>query len=56
MVDLWRPVLEDKIGQRLDVLKNFTEDQARFGDAIHDVLQALELGDDRNADQDEDDD
>ena len=56
MVDLWRPVLEDKIGQRLDVLKNFTEDQARFGDAIHDLLQALELGDDRNADQDEDDD
>ncbi|TKT71520.1 cobaltochelatase subunit CobT [Afipia massiliensis] len=55
MVDLWRPVLEDKIGTRLDVLKNFTEDQARFGDALHDVLQALELGDDRNADQDEDD-
>jgi cobaltochelatase CobT len=55
MVDLWRPVLEDKIGPRLDVLKNFTEDQARFGDAIHDLLQALELGDDRNADQDEDD-
>ncbi|MES2601601.1 MAG: cobaltochelatase subunit CobT [Pseudomonadota bacterium] len=56
MVDLWRPVLEDKIGPRLDILKNFTEDQARFGDAIHDLLQALELGDDRNADQDEDDD
>lgn len=56
MVDLWRPVLEDKIGPRLDLLKNFTEDQSRFGDAIHDLLQALELGDDRNADQDENDD
>ncbi|MCR6733936.1 MAG: cobaltochelatase subunit CobT [Afipia sp.] len=55
MVDLWRPVLEDKIGARLDLLKNFTEDQSRFGDAIHDLLQALELSDDRNADQEEDD-
>lgn len=55
MVDLWRPVLEDKIGPRLDILKNFTEDQSRFGDAVHDLLQALELGDERNTDQDEDD-
>jgi len=55
MVDLWRPVLEDKIGPRLDTLKNFTEDQSRFGDVVHDLLQALELSDDRNADQDEDD-
>jgi cobaltochelatase CobT len=28
MVDLWRPVLEDKIGPRLDRLKEFTEDQS----------------------------
>ncbi len=55
MVDLWRPILEDKIGQRLDQLKTHTEDQAKFGDAVHDLLQALELGDDRNTDQDEDD-
>ncbi|HEX7789437.1 MAG TPA: cobaltochelatase subunit CobT [Afipia sp.] len=55
MVDLWRPVLEDKIGSRLDLLKNLTEDQSRFGDVVHDLLQALELSDDRNADQDEDD-
>jgi len=55
MVDLWRPTLEDKIGARLDELSSFTEDQARFGDAIHDLLEALELGDDSNAEQDEDD-
>jgi len=31
MVDLWRPVLEDKIGgARLDKLSRVTEDQARF--------------------------
>jgi cobaltochelatase CobT len=55
MVDLWRPILEDKIGPRLDRLHEFTEDQARFGDAVHDLLDALELGDPTNAEQDEDD-
>src|SRR5579871_2094078 len=55
MVDLWRPVLEDKIGNRLDQLSRFTEDQARFGDLVHDLLSALDLGDERNADTDDDD-
>jgi cobaltochelatase CobT len=54
MVDLWRPVLEDKIGARLDRLDRFAEDQAKFGDAVHDLLTALELGDDRNAETDDD--
>jgi cobaltochelatase CobT len=54
IVDLWRPVLEDKIGARLDRLDRLAEDQARFGDAVHDLLSALELGDDRNADADDD--
>src|SRR5215471_5415065 len=55
MVDLWRPVLEDKIGSRLDRLARVTEDQAKFGDMVHDLLSALDLGDDRNAESDEDD-
>jgi len=55
MVDLWRPVLEDKIGTRLDQLARFTEDQARFGDLVHDLLSALDLGDDRNMDSDDED-
>ena len=54
MVDLWRPVLEDKIGARLDKLSRVTEDQAKFGDLVHDLLSALDLGDDRNADADDD--
>jgi cobaltochelatase CobT len=54
MVDLWRPLLEDRIGARLDRLDRLAEDQARFGDAVHDLLSALELGDDRNAEADED--
>ena len=55
MVDLWRPVLEDKIGARLDQLSRVTEDQAKFGDVVHDLLSALDLGDDRNAEADDDD-
>jgi cobaltochelatase CobT len=54
MVDLWRPLLEDKIGARLDRLDRLAEDQAKFGDAVHDLLSALELGDDRNAESDDD--
>jgi cobaltochelatase CobT len=54
MVDLWRPILEDKIGARLDQLSRVTEDQAKFGDVVHDLLSALELGDDRNAEADDD--
>src|SRR5690349_24276605 len=53
MVDLWRPMLEDKIGARLDQLARVTEDQAQFGDLVHDQFSALEPGDDRNAEFDE---
>jgi len=56
MVDLWRPTLEDRIGARLDRLDRLVEDQTRFGDAVHDLLSALDLGDERNADSDDDDD
>src|SRR5258707_604494 len=54
MVDLWRPHLEDKIGARLDRLDRLAEDQAKFGDAVHDLLSALDLGDERNAEADVD--
>src|SRR3954464_4581053 len=56
MVDLWRPALEDKIGSRLDQLSRVTEDQAKFGDLVHDLLSALDLGEDRDADADDNDD
>src|SRR4030081_2919699 len=55
MVDLWRPILEDKIGKRLDRLDNLVEDQTRFGHAVHDLLTALEIGDERSADSEDND-
>src|ERR1700748_2665155 len=55
MVDLWRPMLAGKIGPRLDLLDRFAEDQRKFADIIHDMLDALELGDRQDGDPDDDD-
>lgn len=55
LVDLWRPFIEDKARSRLDRLEAVIEDQRKFADALHDLLDALELGDRTDADQDEDD-
>jgi cobaltochelatase CobT len=48
LVDLWRPIIENKAGRGLDRLEYLIEDQARFGDAIHDLLDSLDMGEDRN--------
>src|SRR5437762_5378894 len=44
MVDLWRPILEDKIGTRLDKLSRVTEDQAEVGEMVDERLSGLEVG------------
>ncbi len=54
MVDLWRPVLEGKIGSRLDRLDKVLNDQARFGDVVHELLTALDLGDEMDTEPDDD--
>ena len=54
LVDLWRPIIEDKAGRGLDRLEFLMEDQARFGDAVHDLLDSLDMGEDRNRDSEED--
>ena len=55
LVDLWRPLIEDKARGRLDRLESVIEDQRKFADAMHDLLDALELGDRSDADQDDED-
>lgn len=55
LVDLWRPIIEDKAGTRLDRLDRFLEDQSRFGDAVHELLDALDMGDERMDQPDDDD-
>jgi len=55
LVDLWRPLIEDRAGKKLDQLENLVEDQRHFGDAVHDLLDALEMGEDRNSDSEDED-
>ncbi|HZP77986.1 MAG TPA: cobaltochelatase subunit CobT [Pseudolabrys sp.] len=54
LVDLWRPLIEDRAGRNLDRLEDVLEDQRQFGDAVHDLLEALEMGEDRSRDSDDD--
>src|SRR5207244_273794 len=53
IVDLWRPLIEDRAGRDLDRLERLVENQARFGDVIHDMLDALDMGEDRSNESDE---
>jgi len=54
LVDLWRPLIEDRAGRNLDQLESVLEDQRQFGDAVHDLLEALEMGEDRSRDAEDD--
>ncbi len=56
LVDLWRPVIEDKAGRGLDRLDALIEDQQRFGDAVHDLLDSLDMGEERSRDSEEEED
>jgi cobaltochelatase CobT len=55
LVDLWRPLIETKGRNGLDALENLIEDQRKFGDAVHDLLDSLDMGEDRDSQTDEDD-
>src|SRR5579863_6451511 len=53
LVDLWRPLIEERAGKNLDRLERVLDDQRRFGDAVHDLLDNLDMGEDRGSDSDE---
>jgi cobaltochelatase CobT len=53
LVEMWRPWIEDRAGRDLDRLGRVVEDQRRFGDAIRDLLDSLDMGDDRTRDSEE---
>src|SRR5437870_6104900 len=56
LVDLWRPWIEERAGADLDRLAQIVENQRRFGDVVHDLLDSLEMGDERSRDSEENDD
>jgi cobaltochelatase CobT len=53
LVDMWRPWIEDRAGRNLDRLGRLLDDQRRFGDAIRDLLDSLDMGEDRTRDSED---
>src|SRR5499427_5816953 len=56
LVDLWRPLIEDRAGRDLDRLESLVENQRQFSDVVHDLLDALEMGEDRSHDSEDEED
>jgi cobaltochelatase CobT len=54
VVELWRPLIEERAGRNLDRLERVLTDQRRFGDVVHDLLDCLDMGEDRSSESDED--
>ena len=53
LVDLWRPLIEERAGRNLDRLERVLNDQRQFGDVVHDLLDSLDMGEDRSSESDE---
>src|SRR5712691_5539472 len=53
VVDLWREVIEQRAGRNLDRLEDLVDSQARFGDVVHDLLDDLDMGEERSSDTDD---
>ena len=53
LVDLWRPFIEERAGRELDRLERLVENQRRFGDVVHDLLDSLDMGDERSREEDD---
>ena len=56
LVELWRPLIEERAGEDLDRLEDLVEDQRLFGDVVHDLLESLEMGEDRSSESEEQED
>ena len=53
VVDLWRPIIEDRAGEELDNLNETAENQQAFGKAVHKLLQNLDMMDEGATDENE---
>jgi cobaltochelatase CobT len=56
LVDVWRTHIEERAGRDLDRLEKLIENQRKFGDVVHDLLDSLEMGDDRSRDDEDSED
>jgi cobaltochelatase CobT len=53
LVDLWRPMIEKAAARDLDRLDELIENQRLFSDVVHDMLEALDMGEDRSSDSED---
>ena len=53
LVDLWRPLIESRAGSDLDRLEDLLEDQRQFADAVRDLLDSLDMGEDRSSESED---
>jgi cobaltochelatase CobT len=53
IVELWRSFIEGRAGRDLDRLEDMIDDQRKFGRAVHDLLDSLDMGDERSDEDDE---
>jgi cobaltochelatase CobT len=53
VVELWRPLIEERAGRNLDRLERLIDNQSRFGDVVHDLLDDLDMGEDRSSEADD---
>ena len=53
LVELWRPLIEERAGRELDRLDALIENQRLFGDVVHNLLDALDMGEDRASDSED---
>lgn len=56
LVDVWRPVIEEKAGDVLTEMSAQSDDQQEFGALLQDLLEALDLPDDLTPGQSDDQD
>src|SRR5260370_1124338 len=52
IVELWRPLIQDRAGRHLDPLEPLLANQARFGGALNGMPDAPDLGEDRSREAD----
>ncbi len=53
LVDIWRPIIENRAGKELDKLGESIEDQRAFGRAVQKLLQSLDMMDEEALDHDD---
>jgi cobaltochelatase CobT len=53
IVELWRSFIEGRAGRDLDRLEDMIDDQRKFGNVVHDLLDSLDMGGDRGEEEED---